>query len=128
MAERTRGGGEGVGRTTERPPVFWDAGFVAAHPELFSRPRTGLVEFLADGDGLSRHYALPGSLAAFGAGATAPGGLLRWYGGLHKETNETPSALEARGLRVLSAAQFIAAGRPIIERLTEAAPDLDVAS
>ena len=63
-----------------------------------------------------------------GANPARPGGLLRWYGGLHKESNDTPSALEARGVRVLSATQFIAAGRPVIERLAAAAPDLDVTS
>src|SRR6187549_573171 len=74
-----------LARTAERPPVFWDTEFVAAQPAFFTRPRTGFVEFPADSDGVARSYALPGSLVAFSASPAAPGGLLRWYGGLHKD-------------------------------------------
>ncbi len=108
-----------LARTTERPPVFWDEAFVGAHPQFFRSPRSGLVEFPADADGVARRYPLADSLAAVATGRTdaAAGGLLRWHGGLQ--------AMEARGVPVFSAADFIAVGRPIIERLANAAPDLD---
>lgn len=108
-----------LARTVERAPVFWPAPFVAAHPQFFRTARTGFVEFPADTDGVARGYAVPGSLAAVALGASSPlpGGLLRWQGGLEHITN--------LGVPVLSAGQFIAAGRPVIERLANAAPDLD---
>ncbi len=111
-----------LARTVERPPVFWNGAFVAAHPQFFRTPRTGFVEFPADGDGVARGYSAPGSLAAAAlpAPVQSPGGLLRWHGGLEQIT--------AKKISVLSAAQFIEAGRPIIERLANAAPDLDVAA
>ncbi len=108
-----------LARTEERGPVFWGPEFVAANPEFFRVPRTGLVEFPADADGVARRYAAAGSLAAVGERATRAGGLLRWFGGLE--------SLRARGVPVLSAAPFIAAGRPILERVSAAAPDLDAA-
>jgi adenylate cyclase len=108
-----------LARTAARPPAFWTDDFVAAHRAFFALPRTGLVEFPADPDGVARSYVVPGSLAAAALGqpATEPGGLLRWHGGLEQ--------IRARGVPVLSAAPFIAAGRPIIERLAAAAPELD---
>jgi adenylate cyclase len=106
-----------LARTAERAPIFWDANFVAAHPDFFRQPRTGLVEFPADSDGVARSYVLPQSLAAFGAADTGPGGLLRWSGGLDQ--------VLARGVPLLPAAPFIDAGRPIVNRIMEAAPDLD---
>ncbi len=106
-----------LARTKERPPVFWSPAFVAAHPEFFHQPRTGLVEYPADSDGVARNYVLPQSLAAFGT-AAGPGGLLRWSGGLDQ--------IAARGVPLLPAASFINAGRPILNRITTAAPDLDV--
>lgn len=108
-----------LARTAERPPVFWNKEFVAAHPLFFRSPRTGSVEFPADADGVARRYPLPGSLVAVAAGTTEvpAGGLLRWHGGLARITSKNAP--------VLSAAEFIGAGRPIIERLADAAPDLD---
>lgn len=108
-----------LARTGERPPVFWPAEFVASLPQFFQVPRTGLVEFPADPDGVARRYRLPGSLVAAAAGGAAlpAGDLLRWHGGLQQ--------IRARGVPVLSAAPFIAAGRPLLERLALAAPDLD---
>jgi adenylate cyclase len=107
-----------LARTADRAPVFWPEDFVAAHPRFFARPRTGVADFPTDGDGAARRYAAPGSLAAavFDPPATAPGGLIRWQGGLQQ--------LAARGVPVLSAQQFIAAGAPIIQRVMTAAPDL----
>jgi adenylate cyclase len=111
-----------LARTEERGPVFWPAAFRAAYPAAFSRPRTGLVEFHADDDGVARRYPLTDSLAAIAAGVVRPGqgNVLRWHGGL--------GALGVKGVPILSAAPFIAAGRPIIERVTTAAPDLEAAS
>jgi len=106
-----------LARTTERAPVFWGPDFVRANAPLFAQPRTGLVEFPADSDGVARRYPLPGSLAAFGTNPPQADGLLRWHGGLEQ--------LSARGVPVLSAAAFIDAGPPILERLASAAPDLD---
>ncbi|AOS44097.1 Adenylate cyclase 1 [Lacunisphaera limnophila] len=108
-----------LARTADRPPIFWPEEFVAAQPDLFRIPRTGLVEFPADPDGVARRYLPPGSLAAAALDRPAlpPGGLVRWHGGL--------AEISARGVRVLSAAPFIAAGRPLLERLLAAAPDLD---
>ena len=110
-----------LARTATRPPVFWPESFVAAHPQFFRTPRTGLVDFPADVDGVARAYQAAGSLAAaMPAAAPSIGGLLRWRGGLEQ--------IKARGVPVLSAAPFIAAGRPVIERLVNAAPDLEAAA
>ncbi|HEX2862711.1 MAG TPA: adenylate/guanylate cyclase domain-containing protein [Lacunisphaera sp.] len=116
-----------LARTAARPPVFWPDAFVAAHPGFFQRPRTGLVEFPHDEDGVARRYVMADSLVAatVDRASLSPGGLLRWHGGLHKRTENERSEIEQRGVLVLSAGQFIAAGRPIIERLANAAPDLD---
>ncbi len=111
-----------LARTAARAPVFWPRDFVAKHPQFFRTPRTGFVEFSADGDGVARGYSAPGSLAAAAVSAPihSPGGLLRWQGGLNQ--------IAGKGVLVLSAGPFITAGRPVIVRLTNAAPDLDVAS
>jgi adenylate cyclase len=109
-----------LARTNERPPVFWNTGFVAAHPQFFAKPRTGLVEFPADADGVARTYATDGSLAAaaFDPPAIAAyGRLIRWHGPLN--------ALGKKGVPVLSAAPFIDAGRNIVHRLQTADPNLD---
>ncbi len=103
--------------TGERAPVFWPEDYVAAHPGFFAKARTGLVDFGGTRETVTRFYDVRGSLAAaaFDPPATAPGGLLRWHGGL--------KGLGAKGVPVLSAAQFIDAGRPILERLIAASPD-----
>ena len=108
-----------LARTRERPPVFWDKDFVASHPAFFVRPRTGLVEFPADPDGVARTYETKDSLAAvaFDPPSTLPGGLIRWQGSLKQ--------LGEKGVPVLSAVPFIEAGRPIIARLGVAAPGLE---
>jgi adenylate cyclase len=115
-----------LARTAERNPVFWDEAFVSAHPRYFAdKVRTGLADFSTDGDGVARAYVWPQSLAASGVAAPQPPGqrrepgrkpLIRWHGGLEQ--------IAAKGVPVLSAAPYIAAGRPIIERLANAAPDL----
>lgn len=111
-----------LARTEAHPPVFWPEDFVTTHPQFFRVPRTGLVEFRPDGDGVARSYLVRDSLAAVAAGRHEPGrgGLLRWHGGLGQ--------IKARGVPVLSAAPFIGEGRPIVERLFTAAPDLDAPS
>lgn len=109
-----------LARTAERPPVVWGADFVKAHASYFPTPRTGLVEFQPDDDGIARAYPLPGSLvaAALDAPPPEPGGLLRWLGGLEQiRTLDVP---------VLSAAPFIAAGEPGLRQLLAAAPDLEL--
>lgn len=107
-----------LARTARQPPVFWDAGYVRAHPAFFQRPRTGLVEFPADVDGVARFYPAANSLAAAAAGEAdfGPDGLIRWHGTLKQ--------IESRGVPVVPAAHFIIAGLPIVDRLCVAAPDL----
>lgn len=117
-----------LARTPRQMPAFWDETFVAEHPTLFAHPRTGLVESTPDPDGVLRRYAFADSLATSAAepGATrvtprSPadqrGVPLRWYGGLKQ--------LRGHGDRVpvLSAAPFVIAGLPIVERAIENAPD-----
>lgn len=111
-----------LARTTERRPVFWTADFVAQHAPLFPTPRTGLVEFKPDNDGIVRSYPVPASLAAAALteSTSMPGGLLRWYGGLER--------IRALGVPVLSASECIAAGKSGLEKISAASPDLDFAS
>jgi adenylate cyclase len=106
-----------LARTPKQAPVIWDDAFRQQHAAFFPSPRLGNVEFLADPDGVVRHYRAPGSLAAaaFDPPATAPGGLLRWHGGL--------TQIGVRGVPVLSAGQFIKAGLPIFERVSAQAPN-----
>jgi len=108
-----------LARTHDRAPVFWGEDFVAAHPALFATPRTAFVELLADSDGVARHYPISDSLAAtaFEPKPIGDPALVRWRGPFKE--------LHHQGVAVLSAAPFIAAGRPIVERLAAAAPDLD---
>ncbi|MBS0663048.1 MAG: CHASE2 domain-containing protein [Verrucomicrobia bacterium] len=106
-----------LARTSERGPVFWPDSFTAAHAVYFRVPRTGLTDFLADSDGIARRYRVPDSLAAVALepAPTVAGGLLRWHGG--------QAQIAARGVPVLSAQTFIAAGAPIIRRVAAAAAD-----
>ncbi|HYC71080.1 MAG TPA: adenylate/guanylate cyclase domain-containing protein [Opitutaceae bacterium] len=104
--------------TDRQGPAFWDDSFRSENPAWFAKPRTGGVEFRPDPDGVPRRYAARGSLAAaaFDPPSPAPGGLLRWHGGL--------ADLRRRGVPVLPAGPFIAAGRGIVDRMAAAAPDL----
>jgi len=106
-----------LARTARQPPVFWDPAFLQAHPKLFPEPRTGLVDFPVDEDGVARAYEVGDSLAAAGYGkpTTITGGLLRWQGGLKQ--------IEARGVPVVPAGHFFVAGLPIIDRLSQQVPD-----
>jgi adenylate cyclase len=111
-----------LARTARQEPVFWRGDFIAQHRALFASPRTGLVDFRADDDGVARSYAAADSLAAapLALPPGARGGLVRWHGGLEQ--------IRVRGVPVLSAAAYIAAGRPVLERIAAAAPDLDPAA
>lgn len=111
-----------LARTEQRAPVIWPPDLVAAHPGLFNSSRTFLVDFPADVDGVVRHYwhAAPTQASAQGARPASRPRLLRWYGGLN--------AIAAQGVPVLSARDFIALGRPVVERVSERAPDLDLES
>jgi adenylate cyclase len=106
-----------LARSQDLGPAFWNDEFVRAHTGYFAKPRTGLVEFQADDDGVARAYVPAGSLAAAAFDGTAPAGrrLLRWHGGLKQ--------IAARGVPVLSAAPYLAAGLPIVARILKAAPD-----
>ena len=107
-----------LARNKDHAPVFWDESFVAAHPQFFAKPRTGLVDFGGTKDTVARIYEVPGSLAAsaFDPPASVRGGLLRWHGRLVQ--------IELKGVPVLSATQFIEAGGAITTRLQAAAPNL----
>jgi adenylate cyclase len=107
-----------LARTQTRLPVFWPDDYVATNAAYFVRPRTGLVEFFADSDGIARRYTVTNSLAEAASRPESAqfGDLIRWHGGLE--------TLRTHGVPVLSAAAFIEAGRPILERLVTAAPDL----
>ncbi len=106
-----------LGRTTRQGPVFWDDTFRREHAAYFTKPRSGAVEFQPDSDGIARTYTVRGSLAA--AAVNPPpaisGGLLRWYGGLEQ--------IKTQGVPVVPAAHFIVAGLPILDRISQEAPD-----
>lgn len=106
-----------LGRTARQGPVFWDEGYQREHAAFFAKTRTGDVEFKPDSDGIARRYTAPGSLAAaaFDPPAGGTGGLLRWHGGLEQ--------IKARGVPVVPAAHFIEAGLPILDRISQEAPD-----
>jgi adenylate cyclase len=106
-----------LARTKKQPPVFWNDAFVQAHASLFSVPRTGLVDFPSDEDGVARVYDAADSLAAAAliGKPVSPGGLLRWHGGLKQ--------IEALGVPVVAAGHFFVAGLPIVDRLSQKVPD-----
>ncbi len=108
--------------TGTRQPAFWNEEFRAENPLWFTQPRVGRAEFNPDPDGVARRYTVSGSLAGnFHAGIPAPSreALLRWHGGL--------AQLREKGVPVLPAGPYIAAGRGIVDRIVAAAPDLAVA-
>lgn len=111
-----------LGRTARQGPVFWDDAFRREHAAYFTTPRSGAVEFQPDSDGIARRYTVPGSLAAAALSPppTIPGGLLRWYGGLEQ--------IKAQGVPVIPVAHFIIAGLPILDRISQHAPDFSPAA
>ncbi len=109
--------------TGERTPVFWDEDFRAAHAPLFAdRRRWGLVDSRPDRDGVIRGYRLGGSLAEAAAGATRPAETVfpRWRGGLEE--------LRGRGVPLVPAAPFVAAGLALVDEATMRAPGLEPAA
>jgi adenylate cyclase len=108
-----------LARKPQQEPVFWDAVFRAAHPQLFAYPRTGDAVFEPDEDGIVRHYTVADSLAgvAFGAASGQTGGLLRWRG-------STATLAGGGKVPVLSATRFLVRGFEIMRRLVVASPDL----
>lgn len=120
---------------TEKLPAVWPAEFRAAHTALFPQggARWGFANTRIDADGVIRRYHLGASLAEGGGTLTtftairvseAPflnsDLLLRWRGNL--------SRLKQRGVPVVPAAAFVAAGFPLLDRATETAPELDPAA
>ncbi|OAM89371.1 adenylate/guanylate cyclase domain-containing protein [Termitidicoccus mucosus] len=95
-------------------PVVWPEAFRREHASFFdggtARSRWGWVDVSPDADGIQRRYTPAGSLgaAALAENKHMPGGehLLRWAGGLEQ--------LKARGVPVLPAAPFAAAGMAIL--------------
>ncbi|MGH8021698.1 MAG: CHASE2 domain-containing protein [Opitutaceae bacterium] len=109
-------------------PVVWPETFRKQHPGMFTgKPRWGFVQPPQDSDGVIRRYAPGGSLAEVALGRAQPGDaptgettLLRWRGGLE--------TLRKRGVPLIPAAPFVAAGWPMLDAATEVAPDLDPAA
>lgn len=110
-----------LARTATQPVAFWPEEFQREHASLFATPRTGLVEFPADKDGVARRYVVRNSLAAGGLpqAPAVPDGLVRWHGTLQQ--------IEKRGVPVIPAGHFVVAGLPIIDRLSEKVPDFSPA-
>lgn len=115
-----------LGSVGDQRPVFWNEEYRQRHSPLFAgRPRWGSVQSHPDTDGVIRHYSLNGSLVAAALPqspeVSAPGHRrLRWYGGLEQ--------LRARGVPVLPAAPFVAAGLELLGPALEASPDFDPAT
>ncbi len=116
-------GGVSLATVPGRLPAVWPEEFRRAYPELFGfRPKWGFVNSLPDDDSVIRRYLVAGSLAATlqedGASlaeTSAPPRLIRWRGNLEQ--------LRARGVPLLSAAPFVAAGWEILDQATQSSPD-----
>ncbi|HRE82773.1 MAG TPA: adenylate/guanylate cyclase domain-containing protein [Opitutaceae bacterium] len=104
-------------------PIFWSKDFRQAHASLFStRPRWGSVQSHPDDDGVIRNYSWPGSLAQAALPVSASSAIpkhmrLRWRGSLEQ--------LRQRGIPILPAAPFVAAGLELLGPALEQAPDLE---
>ena len=125
LPEVTLGSVPGKLGQADQLPVFWPPEFRREHAAFFAGwPRWGSVESAPDADGVIRRYAVNGSLIAASLGrepaaAASPPALLRWRGNLKQ--------LRARGVAVLPAAPFAAAGWSLLEKAAEKSPDLDPA-
>ena len=113
-----------LARSADAEPVFWNEEFRKANPAHFGLPRTGLVTYSTDDDGVLRRVQLASSLVAAalperGTDAKEPQ-LLRWAGGL--------AELKAQGVPVQSVGGYVAAGLPMLEQVAELAPEMDTAS
>lgn len=112
----------------ERLPAVWPGEFRDRYPKLFQgRAKWGMVRSSPDSDSVIRRYLLNGSLASAALGSATPAEsepdravLLRWRGNLEQ--------LRGRGVSMLSAAQFVAAGWEILDQATQMSPDLDPAA
>jgi adenylate cyclase len=121
------GGIDGVTLATvpERLPAVWPQEFRQTYPELFSaKPKWGFVRSMPDDDSVIRRYLVAGSLAetllepgARLAAASEPARLLRWRGNLEQ--------LRSRGVPLLSAAPYVAAGWEILDQATQSSPDFN---
>ena len=122
MTEVTLGASRNPRNGIVQLPVVWPPAFRAEHPMLFEgRSRWGLVNSHPDEDGVIRRYPRNNSLveAALQRPPTdepPTPAYLRWRGGLE--------TLRARGVPVIPAAPFAAAGLQMIDQASEAAPDL----
>jgi adenylate cyclase len=109
----------------ERLPAVWPAEFRHRYPKLFDhRSKWGMARSSPDADSVIRRYLLNGSLAGAALEPAVPAQskpdrpvLLRWCGNLEQ--------LRDRGVSMLSAAQFVAAGWEILDQATQMSPDLD---
>ena len=106
-------------------PVVWPPSFRAENPALFERARWGYVNSIPDADGVIRRYPRNDSLVEAALQRPSTGQppetvLLRWRGDLE--------TLRARGVPLIPAAPFVAAGLQLIDRATEVAPDLEPAA
>lgn len=103
----------------EKLPAIWPEDFPKQHAGLFaSRRRWGSASVKPDADGVYRRYPMGTSLvgAALGrADAVASTALVRWRG--------TLADVRARGVPVLPAARFVAAGMTLLGPATENTPD-----
>jgi len=114
-----------LGAVGSQLPVVWPEEFRRAHPSLFEgRARWGSVQSLPDRDSVIRRYAPRGSLVAPASGNAADGSQslpaearLRWLGDLEQ--------LRTRGVPVLPAAPFVAAGLELLSPALDLAPDLE---
>jgi adenylate cyclase len=105
-----------LARTKDQLPAFWDTSYQAVHPLFFRATRMGNADLSSDSDGVVRSYSSIDSLAAAAMTSTPQrtSGLIRWYGGLEQ--------IRSRGVPVLAAFPFIAAGLPILRHLSDAMP------
>ncbi len=104
----------------EKLPVCWSDEFRRDHGALFApRSRWGSARVHPDDDGVYRDYPPGRSLvaAARGGDVASRGLRVRWRG--------TLADVRERGVPVVPAARFVAAGMTMLEAATEQAPDLD---
>lgn len=112
-----------LGSVGDQRPVFWPDAFQQRHLELFgARPRWGSVQSRPERDSVIRHYLMRESLVAATLSASeraaAPGSArLRWYGPLEQ--------VRSRGVPVLPAAPFVAAGLELLGPALDQSPDFE---
>ena len=112
-----------LGAVGDQRPVFWPDALQLRHPELFgTRPRWGSVQSRPDRDSVIRTYGVRDSLVAATLSAperaAAPDSArLRWYGPLEQ--------VRARGVPVLPAAPFVAAGLELLGPALDQSPDFE---